>query len=154
MDDRSQRTHQAHPTAAVVNQQQNITGPHRWQPGESGNRAGRPTGSRQKIAEALLKDIAAVWERRGAEVLERLATDDPAALAKIAFGLLPREALISVQQQAPAGLDAEQWSRLREILAMVERVAPPGTSPDAVLMALENGLRAEFARPILPAPPY
>ena len=81
-----------------------------FQVGVSGNPAGRPRGTvsnRTKIAERLIADIREVWEACGIDVLKRLAADDPAALAKIAYGLIPRElqASLTVQAQAtPAGL--------------------------------------------------
>jgi hypothetical protein len=133
---------------AVMNQQVSKTGPHRWQPGESGNANGRPAGSRQRIAEKLLADIRVVWEECGLAVLRTLAAEDPGKLTQIAYGLVPKDIFLSVAPATPGNLEPEQWSRLRDILAMVERVAPPGTSADAVLEALENGLRAELARPI------
>lgn len=125
-------------------------------PGQSGNPNGRPIASRQKIAEKLLADIRVVWEESGLVVLRTLASTDPATFAKIAYGLVPKDIFLNVAPVVPAGLEPDQWARLRGILDMVERVAPPGTPPDAVLAALENGLRAELARPVqieaLPAP--
>jgi hypothetical protein len=127
-----------------------------WKPGVSGNPAGRPMHTRQRLGEKIIGNIAALWEEQGEVVLRRLIADDPATFAKLAFQILPKESLVNIQQSAPGGLEPEQWARLREILAMVERIAPPGTSPDAVLMALENGLRSELATPIaeLAPPPY
>jgi hypothetical protein len=128
-----------------------------WKPGVSGNPAGRPMASRQRLGEKIIGNIAALWESEGEAVLRRLIADDPATFAKLAFQILPKESLVNVQQSTPGGLEPEQWARLREILAMVERIAPPGTSPDAVLTALENGLRSELATPVppitLPPPP-
>ena len=118
-----------------------------WKPGQSGNPAGRPIGARQKIAEKLLSDIAEVWEASGKSVLERLAIEEPAALAKIAYGLLPREMLLNVQQSGP-GVNAEQWAFVREVLTAIERSAPEGTEPAQILEAIEHGLRAEFAKQI------
>lgn len=119
-----------------------------WKPGVSGNPAGRPLHSRQRLGEKIITNIAELWQTEGEAVLRRLIADDPATFAKLAFQILPKELLVNVQQAAPGGLEPEQWARLREILAMVESIAPPGTSPDAVLAALENGLRSEFATPI------
>ncbi len=59
----------------------------------SGNPAGRPLGSRHKIADAIIRDIAAEWERSGAEVLERMARDQPAKFAQLAAGLIPKDIL-------------------------------------------------------------
>jgi hypothetical protein len=44
-------------------------------------RPGRPLGARQKISEALLADLAEVWEEHGKDVLTRLAIDEPGKLA-------------------------------------------------------------------------
>ena len=78
-----------------------------WVAGRSGNPAGRPLGSRQKISEKLLADLAEVWETSGKTVLQRLAVDDPGKLATIAYGLLPRDVFISVEQKAPGNLEPE-----------------------------------------------
>jgi hypothetical protein len=135
-----------------MNQQQNITGPHRWQPGESGNRAGRPVGSRQRIAEALLRDIAEVWEAVGRDVLVRLANDDPATLAKIAYGLIPRELAVSVEQRIPGALTPEQWGTLRSVLDAVEAANANGVPPETVSEWIVEDLRARLARPVLELP--
>ena len=55
----------------------------RFKPGQSGNPAGRPKGSRHKIKEGFLRDFFAVWEEEGIDAIRRMARDDPAAL----FGL-------------------------------------------------------------------
>jgi len=65
----------------------------RWLKGASGNHAGRPQSSRQRISERLLADLATVWETHGESVLQRLALTDPGKLATIAYGLLPRDSL-------------------------------------------------------------
>jgi uncharacterized protein DUF5681 len=134
-----------------------------WKKGQSGNPMGRPAGARQRIAEKLLVDLATVWEEHGRDVLERLVTDDPAKLATIAFGLLPRDVFVSVQQQAPGGLNADEWSQLRGVLDAIE-AARLGDIPPAELFAgIESYLRSEFANPVamiehaapaLPAPPF
>jgi hypothetical protein len=63
---------------------------------------GRPPGSRQKIAEALLRDLAEVWAEKGRVVLERLADDDPGKFATIAYGVLPRDVLLRVEDADPS----------------------------------------------------
>jgi len=139
-----------------MNQQRNITtaGPHRWQPGESGNRAGRPVGSRQRIAEALLRDIAEVWEAAGRDVLVRLANEDPGKLAQIAYGLIPCELAVSVEQRIPGSLSPEQWQTLRGVLDAVEAAGASGVSPETVSEWIVEDLRARMAKPVevLPCP--
>jgi hypothetical protein len=49
-----------------------------------------------------------VWETHGASVLERLAVTDPGKLAQIAYGLLPRDVFISVEQRTSAAPVGDQ----------------------------------------------
>ena len=99
-----------------------------------------------------------MWERRGAEVLEKLANDDPAALARIAFGLIPRElqASLMVQaQQTPQGLSQDEWARLVALLRIPRDMGIEGT-PDQIAERVERALYLEFSQPdieALPAPP-
>lgn len=134
-----------------MNQQVSITGPHRWQPGESGNAKGRPVGARQRISEKLLGDLAAVWETHGRTVLEKLATDDPAKLAQIAYGLLPKDVFIRVEEAPPGNLDPAAWAQLRRVLDLIERCAPAGAEPMQIFETIEAALVRRYA---LPAPPY
>jgi hypothetical protein len=61
-----------------------------WKPGQSGNPAGRPKGSRSKFNEAFLADFIAAWEQLGPEALTRTATESPAVFVRVAASLLPR----------------------------------------------------------------
>ena len=79
----------------------------RWLHGSGSPSPGRPPSSRQKISEKLLADLAGVWEVYGRDVLERLAIEEPAKLAQIAYGLLPRDLFISVEQKTPGNLEPE-----------------------------------------------
>jgi hypothetical protein len=72
-----------------------------------------PLSARSRISEKLLADLAVVWEEHGKDVLEKLAMDDPGKLATIAYGLLPRDMFISVEQKTPGNLEPEAWAALR-----------------------------------------
>jgi hypothetical protein len=61
-------------------------------------------------------DLASVWEERGVSVLQRLAIADPGKLAQIAYGLLPRDDFISVEQRTPGNLDPDEWAILRRVI--------------------------------------
>lgn len=136
-------------------QQDITTGPHRWKKGETGNAKGRPPGARQKIAEKLIADIAEIWEACGIEVLKRLAIEEPAKLATIAYGLVPKDIFLNVAQAAPGGLEPDEWATLRRVLDIIQATAPDGVAPAQVFETIEHALRSEFARPIaLTPPPY
>jgi hypothetical protein len=110
--------------------------------------AGRPVSSRQKISERLLQDLAVVWEEHGKTVLERLAKDDPAKLAQIAYGLLPRDIFVRVEdQRTPGGLDADSYAALRRLLDVIESCGAIG-EPQQVFAMIEEDLRARLAKPL------
>ena len=111
----------------------------------SGNPKGRPIGARQKISEQLLADLAVVWEHQGEFVLRRLAIEDPGKLAQIAYGLLPRDVFISVEQRTPGNLDPDEWAILRRVIDLIQATAK-GADLGPVLETIENALRADQAR--------
>ena len=117
----------------------------RWLKGQSGNSAGRPQSSRQRIANQLLADLHEVWEEHGKTVLERLAKDDPAKLAQIAYGLLPRDVFVRVEdQRTPGNLDPDAYAALRRLLDLIEACKVDG-DPQAVFERIEAALRADAA---------
>ena len=55
----------------------------RWRPGQSGNPAGRPIGTRNKFSEKFVHDISDAWQRYGDDILDRVAKDEPAKVRKL-----------------------------------------------------------------------
>ena len=63
-----------------------------WAKGQSGNPAGKPKGTRDKINARTLKLLAALTEgKKGMESLEKLRDDDSTAFWRIVAGLLPKQ---------------------------------------------------------------
>jgi hypothetical protein len=117
----------------------------RWLKGQSGNSAGRPQSSRQRIANQLLADLHEVWEEHGKSILERLAKDDPAKLATIAYGLLPKDVFVRVEdQRTPGNLEPEAWAALRRVLDIIQAANIEG-DPQAIFERIEAALRADNA---------
>jgi len=126
--------------------------PGRWSKGQSGNPAGRPQSSRQRIAERLIADITDKWETHGSAVLEHLACNEPAKFAQIAYGLVPKDVFLSVAQQPPGNLSPESWQALTGVLDAIQAAQiGADVQPADIFSFLEHCLRSEFAKPVSPA---
>jgi hypothetical protein len=76
-----------------------------FKPGQSGNPAGRPRGSRNRLADQFITDLREVWEKQGIEALQRCAADEPAQFVRVVASLMPKDFNINI------GLDAEQFAQ-------------------------------------------
>ncbi len=65
-----------------------------WKPGQSGNPAGRPRGSRNKLGEDFLADVYADWAEHGASVLGEVREKSPAIYLRVVASLVPRHLAI------------------------------------------------------------
>jgi hypothetical protein len=57
----------------------------------TGNKAGRPKGSRNKISQDYIHELAADFEKHGVDVIVRLREEDPRAYIKCVADLVPKE---------------------------------------------------------------
>ena len=115
-----------------------------WKPGESGNPAGRPLGSRNKLSESVIQDIAADWAIGGPETIARVRMTDPATYFRVVASILPKDVLVNVQQQTPGNLDAESWAALRSLLDVIQRSGIEG-EPQQLFEMIETDLRTRLA---------
>ena len=122
--------------------------------GVSGNPAGRPLGSRNRLTHALVADLTASWEKHGPAVLERLRIDDPATYARLAASLVPKDVSITVEKVDPIleKLDADARAALGELLTIIANTRADGIEPATVFAWIAEDLRARLAKPVDEAP--
>lgn len=68
-----------------------------WQPGQSGNPAGRPKGSRNKLTEDFVADVYADWQQHGADVLKSVRADRPTDYLKVVAGVITKDVAVTVR---------------------------------------------------------
>jgi hypothetical protein len=61
-----------------------------WEPGQSGNPAGRPPGARSRLNEAFLDTLHEAWQRYGPAAVEWVAQNDRPLFVQICASLVPR----------------------------------------------------------------
>ena len=67
-----------------------------WKPGQSGNPAGRPKGTKDAINKAFLEDVTEDWRECGKEALERARKERPAEYVRMVASLLPKDQNLNV----------------------------------------------------------
>ena len=69
---------------------------HAWKPGQSGNLAGRPKGSRHAIEERFLKNVLADFEENGRDAIAKAREANPLGYCNMIVSLLPKETKLEV----------------------------------------------------------
>jgi hypothetical protein len=112
-----------------------------WQPGVSGNPAGRLRGSRNRLSEAVICALLRDFSKHGEKAIAKVRQTQPAAYLKICALLVPREMKLEHSGGVKAMTD-EQLERgielIKEMLAkreaganakVIEGVAEPAALP-------------------------
>src|SRR5215475_7550117 len=91
-----------------------------WPPGQSGNPAGRPRGSRSKLSESFLSDFHTVWRKKALKRSGGVRRNDPSTFVRVAASLLPHDINLNV------GLNAETFvANFRQAVALLGNEPSP-----------------------------
>lgn len=116
--------------------------------GQSGNPAGKPLGTRNRLIESFVTDLQEKWRTDGASILDRLAINEPAKLVEAISRLAPRDVAVTLQERNSLGVDPKLWSGFQRVLAAIEECAPADANPVDVFETLEHMVRSHFAKQI------
>jgi Family of unknown function (DUF5681) len=116
---------------------------HLWKPGTSGNPAGRPRGSRNKLSDDFVAALYNDFQEHGSAAIAACRAEKPDVYVRVIAGLLPKDMNIKVQQ-----LDDLTDDQLMRKLAVLTEMAKPllsklnaieGESKDITSVGLDVG---------------
>lgn len=89
----------------------------RFKPGQSGNPAGKPKGSRHALGEAFVKALHDDFAAHGVSVIEAVRREKPDQYMKVVASLLPKEFKIETTSDLT---DEQLDARIRTLANLVE----------------------------------
>ncbi len=81
-----------------------------WKPGQSGNPAGRPRGSRNRLGDDFIKSLQEDFEVNGKQVIETVRLERPHEYLKVIASILPKQ--IELKEGTFDGITDEQLAAI------------------------------------------
>ena len=85
---------------------------------------GKPVGARTAFSQGFLRDLAQVWQEHGRDTMLHTAKTQPATFFAVCARLIGPEVKVTIEQQLPGNLSAEEWAMMREIVDAVKQAIP------------------------------
>ena len=105
-----------------------------WQPGVSGNPAGRLRGSRNKLSEAVICALLRDFSKHGEKAIAKVRRTQPAAYLKILAPLVPREHKVEHSNPLKELTDEELEAMIEHLKASLEAQAQGAKVVDGKLV--------------------
>src|SRR5882672_3841760 len=96
---------------------------HLWKPGQSGNPAGRPKGSRSKLSEGFLEALNADFDQHGAAVIAKVRLEKPDVYLKVVANLTPARLEAMLEAKIDVKHEFADTNSIEEILQIVANEA-------------------------------
>ncbi len=93
----------------------------KFEPGKSGNPAGRPIGARSKLGEAFIEALHDDFNKNGIEAIRIVRETKPDQYLKVIASLMPRDVNLNVHEDMEELSDAELLARYHRLAGAVER---------------------------------
>jgi hypothetical protein len=98
-----------------------------WQPGQSGNPAGRMRGSRNKLSEEVICALLRDFREHGQKAIAKVRRDQPGVWLKVLAMLIPREHRVEYSNSLKNWTDEEVEAGIDLVKQMLEsRAAASG----------------------------
>ena len=111
--------------AKVPQIQEQIRKDTRFKPGQSGNPAGKPKGSLNRLQGDFMHELAESFAKHGKSAIEAVIADKPHEFLKICASLMPKELTVTTTV-----LDEMSLEQLEESLATLKRLQASGDVTD------------------------
>jgi Family of unknown function (DUF5681) len=121
-----------------------------WQPGQSGNPAGRMRGSRNKLTEEVICALLRDFRQHGQKAVARVRQTQPAAYLKILALLVPREHKVERSNSIKDLTDEQLEDMIEYIKTSLE--AQAGGSIRVIEGTIESTTLPATALPVLEPP--
>ena len=122
-----------------TNKETKPTNDTRFQPGQSGNLAGRRKGVQESRYRSFKKQALEHWERHGEAALDAALAESPLGYCKMMLGILPKETSIdaTLANERPESASLESVERFVDAVA---RLADVGVTAETMTdLASDSG---------------